>query len=89
METTGTLMTASIAKNNETGKYQIQVIGDTYPHRDGLRAAGYQWNKVYGRWEFAFDATPTAEDAQAALDRLAEQELAEFFPANGLSVFPA
>jgi hypothetical protein len=80
-------LTVSISKDLDSGKYGIQVIGDTYPHREELKTAGYTWNDRYGRWQFDFEGTPTAEDAQAALDRLAP--LADFFSENALRVSPA
>jgi len=86
MATAEKIMTASIGTDKDTGRYCIQIIGDTYPHREELKAADYTWNKRYGRWQFDFEGTPTAEMAQDALDRL--QPLAGFFPAQGLQVFP-
>ncbi len=78
---------ADIGKDADSDKYCIKVTGDTYPHREEFKAAGYRWNDRYGRWQFDFDGTPTADDAQAALDRL--QPLADYFSEHALEVRPA
>lgn len=31
----------------------LWVWGDTYPHRDALRAAGLRWSSRRGRWHWA------------------------------------
>jgi len=68
--------------------YRMSIEGDTYPHRAALKAAGFTWNPEHKWWEQEFDGIPTPEAAQAMLDALVEQGLAEYFHPANLKVRP-
>ena len=56
----------------------IYITGNTYPHRDAIRAAGGRWNKTRNRWEIEVGSATMARRQQLSTLTFALRDHCQF-----------
>ena len=56
----------------------LHITGNTYPHRDAIRAAGGRWNKTRNRWEIEVGSATMARRQQLSTLTFALRDHCQF-----------